>query len=73
MYSFREKQMNLDELPQLGWGDGPYSFRERDNMYSTPKMNVPAVVEPQTDIGVAPPALTTFGECMDPPDIISRK
>jgi hypothetical protein len=49
MERFRQKQMKLDEITQPGWEDAPDYCCERDKKYSTSKMIVPAVVQPQTD------------------------
>ena len=35
MESFPKKQMRLDELTQLGWGDAANYFRKRDMKYGT--------------------------------------
>jgi len=70
MERFRQKQMKLDELTQLGWEDAADYFRERDMKYGTTELRVPAVVEPQTmdDAAATPPA--TFGELMESLDIV---
>jgi hypothetical protein len=44
MESFRQKQMKLDELTQLGWEDAANYFHEQDKKYSTAKLRVPVVV-----------------------------
>jgi len=67
---FLQKQMKLDELTQLGWGDAANYFRERDRKYGTSELRVPAVVKRQTNQDVAAPALTTFGELMRCFDIV---
>jgi hypothetical protein len=63
--------MKLDELTQPGWEDAADSFRERDKMYGTTQLKVPAVVQPQTmdDAPAPPPA--TFGELMGSLDIVA--
>ena len=67
---FRQKQKKLDELTQQGWEDAADYFRERDKMYGTTELRVPAVVQPQTmdDAPAPPPA--TFGELMESLDIV---
>ena len=70
MESFRQKQMRLDELTQLEWGDAANCFCERDMKYGTTELKVPAVVKPQTDTTAATPAPTTFGELMQVLDIV---
>jgi len=46
MERFRQKQMKLDELTQLGWEDAADYFCERDKKYGTFELRVPAVVQP---------------------------
>jgi len=46
MERFRQKQMKLDELTQLGWEDAADYFCERDKKYGTFELGVPAVVQP---------------------------
>ena len=73
MESIRQKQMRLDELPQLGLGDPADYFLERDMKYGTTELKVPAVVKPQTDTTAATPSPTTFGELMQGVDILPRQ
>jgi len=73
MDSFRQKQMNLDELMQLGWGDAAYYFGERKKRYSLAKCKVPAVVPLHARDDAAASALTTFGEPMETLDKVPRK
>jgi len=68
--SFRQKQMNLDELTQPGWEDAADYFRERDKKYGTAELRVLVVVQPQTDDDASAPPPTTFGELMDRLDIV---
>jgi len=70
MESFRQMQMRLDELTQLGWGDAANYFREWDLKYGTSELKVLAVVKPQTDTTAATPSPTTFGEDMQVPGIL---
>ena len=70
MESFRQKQMMLDELTQLGWGNVADYFSETDMMYRTTELKVPAVVKPQADIAAATPSPTTFGELMQSLNIL---
>jgi len=60
MQRFWQKQMKLDKMTQLGWGDAANYFREGDMKYRTTELKVQAVFKSQTDhIAVAPPE-TTF-------------
>jgi len=72
MVSFRQKQMRLDQLTQLGWGDAADYFCERDMNYGMTELKVPAVVKPQTDTTAPTPSPTTFGELMQVLDIVPR-
>ena len=73
MESFWQKQMRLDQLTQPGWVDAADYFPERDMMYRTTDLKVPAVVKPQTDATATTPSLTTFGELMQVLDIVPRQ
>jgi len=73
MESLWEKQMRLDELTQLGWGDVANNFCERDMKYGTAELKVPVVVKPQTDTTAATPSPTTFGEYIQTLVIVRRK
>jgi hypothetical protein len=44
MERFRQKQMNIDELTQLGWEDVADNFCENDKKYGTSQLRVPAVI-----------------------------
>ena len=70
MERFRQKQMKLDELTQLGWEDTADYFRDRDKKYCTSELRFPAIVQPQTDNDPEAPAPTTFGELMECPEIV---
>jgi len=70
MKSFRQKQMKLDELTQLGCEDAADYFREQDKKYGTAELRVPVIVQPQTDDGSSAPPPTTFGELMERLDIV---
>jgi hypothetical protein len=70
MESFRQKQMRLDELTQLGWGDAANYFRERDMRSGTAELMVPAVVKPQIDLTTATPSPITVGEHLQTPEIV---
>jgi len=72
MERFRQKQMKLDELTQLGWEDAANYFRERDKKYGTTELRVPAVVQPQTNDDAPAPPPATFGELMESLDIVPR-
>jgi len=70
MESFRQKQLNLDELKQPGWEDAADYFRQRDKKYGTAEFRVPVVVQPQTDHDASAPPPTTFGQLMERLDIV---
>jgi len=70
MWSFRQKQIRLDEQTGLGWEDAADYFRERDMKYSMTESKVLALVKPQTDTTAATPSPTTFGELMQVHDIV---
>jgi len=65
----RQKQMQLDELTQPGWGDAANNFHERKMKSRTAELKVPAVFKPQIDITTASPSLTTFRQLMQTRDI----
>lgn len=62
MESFRQKQINLEELMQPGWGDAAEYVCERDMKYRIAQLNVPAVVKSLMVTIAAIPAPTTCGE-----------
>jgi hypothetical protein len=64
MESFRQQQRRLDEQTQPGWGDGVDYFCERDMMYGTTELKIPAVGKPRTDSTADTPAWKTFEELM---------
>jgi hypothetical protein len=70
MESFQQKQMKLDELTQLGWGDAANYFHGRDTRYGTAELKVPVVVKPQIDTTTATPSPITVGEHMQTPELI---
>jgi hypothetical protein len=70
MERLRQKQMQLDELPQPGWEDAVNYFCEREKKYGTSELRVQAVVQPPTDDDAATPAPTTFGELMECLEIV---
>jgi hypothetical protein len=70
MEGYRQKQMKLDELTQLEWGDAADYFCEEDKKYVTTELKVLAVNKPHRDDDVATPAPTMFRELMEPCDII---
>jgi len=55
MESFRQKQMRLDKLMEPRWADMADYFNERNMKYGTTKLNVSAVVKPQTDMTTPKP------------------
>ena len=67
---FRRMQMTLDKMTQPGWGDTADYFCKRDMKLGTTELKLPAVVKPQTDMAVASPSPTTFGELMQVLDIV---
>jgi hypothetical protein len=66
---FRQMQMKLEEVTQPGWREAANYFGERDRIYLTAELKVPAVVIPQTDMPAATPSPTTFEEHMQTVDI----
>jgi hypothetical protein len=67
---FRQKQLKLDELTQLGWEDAADYFSQQDKKHRTSKLTVPAVVQPQTNVDAPAPPPTTFGELMESLEIV---
>jgi len=61
----RQKQIQLDELTQAGWGDPADYFHERDEKYGTTEFKVPAVVKPQTAVDAASSVSTAFTEHLE--------
>jgi len=72
MKRFRQKQMKLDELTQLGWEDAADYFHERDMKYGTSELRVPEVVQPQTNDDAPAPPPTSFEELIESLDIVPR-
>ena len=74
MESFRQKQMRLDKLMEPRWADMADYFNERNMKYGTTKLNVSAVVKPQTDMTTPKPWLTwsTYAESWYRPQIIKN-
>jgi hypothetical protein len=70
MERFREKQMKLEELTQLGCQDAADYFRERDKKYGITELSVPAVNKPQTNDDAPAPPPATFGELRERLDIV---
>jgi len=70
MESFRQKQMRLDEVTQLGWGHAADYLPEEDLKHRTTELKVPGVVKPRTDTTAATPSPTTFGELLQVLDIV---
>jgi len=70
MESVRQKQMWLDELTQLGWGEAANYFRETDMKHGTAELKVLPLIKPQivTTAPTTPP--TRFGEHMQALDIV---
>jgi len=67
---FWQKQMKLDKFTQPGCRDAANNHCERDKMYGTAELRVPAVFKRQMDYVTAVPALTTFAEKMEPLEIV---
>ena len=44
MERFRQKQMSLDEVTQLGWGEAANYFHKRDIKYGTAKLRISAFI-----------------------------
>jgi len=72
MERFRQKQMKLDELTQLGWDDAADYIHEWDMKYGSTNLRVPAVVQPRTNDDALAPTPATFGELMESLDIVPR-
>jgi len=70
MERFQQKQMKFDKVTQPGWEDAPDYFRERDKMYGTSELRVPAIVQqrPNDDAPLHPP--TTSAELMESLNIV---
>jgi len=63
---FRQKQLKLHELTQLGWRDAANYIRERDKKEGPTELDILAVVKLQTVEVAAAPALTiSFEELME--------
>ena len=62
--------MKFDKVTQPGWEDAPDYFRERDKMYGTSELRVPAIVQqrPNDDAPLHPP--TTSAELMESLNIV---
>jgi len=73
MQRVRQKQMKLEELTQPGWGDAADYFYERDKMYGTTELKVPAVVQPQRADDAALSVPTTSSEPLETLDRVHRK
>jgi len=71
MERFRQVQLKRHQLIPLGWGQAADHFRERDKMYGTAEIRVPAVVKPSPDHNFEALALTTFGKIMEFLHIVS--
>jgi len=72
MERFRQKQMMLDKLTQLGSGDSADYFSDSHMKYGLTKWMVLPVVKPPTDEVAATPAPITYGELMKSLGIIPR-
>jgi hypothetical protein len=72
MERLRQTHIKLDQLTQWGWGDAADSVRKCDKNYGTTELEVPAVVQLNTDNDVATPPLIAFAELMESPDTISQ-
>jgi len=68
---FRQQQLRLEKLMQLGWGNMADHFSERDIKYGTAELMVLAGVKPQTVMTAATPSPTTFGELMQTVEIVA--
>jgi len=65
MERFRQKQIKLDEVMQIGWVDATDYSCERDKRHGTTELKVPAVVQAQREVDATWSAPTTFGEPME--------
>jgi len=70
MERFRQRQMKFDELTQPGREDAADYFHERDEMYRTSELRVPAVVQQRTNDDAPPHPPTTFAELKESLDIV---
>jgi len=70
MEMFQHKLMKLDELTQLGWEDAADYFRERDKMYGTYELMLPAIIKRQTDDDATAHPRTTFGDLIECLEIV---
>jgi hypothetical protein len=70
MQSFGPKQMTLNELTQLAWGDTAEYFCKRVMKYRSTESKVPAVARPQTVTTAATPSPTASGDHMQKLDVV---
>jgi hypothetical protein len=73
MERYQQKWRRIDELTQSEWGKTANSFRERDLIYGTAKLNVPAVIKHQIGTTAAILSLTAFGENMQTGEIVREQ
>ena len=73
MECFRHKQMMLNEMTQLGWGDAANYFRARGKKHGPTELNVPAVIQPEMAYDAAPSVPTTYGEPIETLDSVPGK
>jgi len=71
--TIRLKQVRIEELTQLGWGDAADCLRVRHMRYGSADLKVPAVVKPQIDKSSVTPPPTTFGQLKEMPDVLLGK
>jgi hypothetical protein len=64
------KQIKLDKLQHLGWGDAADYLCEPDNQDGTSQLTVPGVIKTEMDAHAGLPLQTTFGENTEYLDII---
>jgi len=67
---FRQSQMKLDELTQLGWKDSANSLCERDKKYGTSGLQVPALLQKQTGLDATTPVPSMIGQLLEGLDIV---
>jgi hypothetical protein len=65
--------MSLEELAPPGWEDAANYVCERDMIYGTAVLKVPAVVKPQIDRTAATPSPIIVGEHMQTPLIVQEQ
>jgi len=71
MERFHQTQMKFDEWNQPGWEYAADYFCDRDKMYGTSKLRVPAVVQQRTNDDAPPHRPTSLAERMESLHIVT--